>query len=70
MLKHGDFTSRLSGGETPDFANYPHPADRTSFSSPHIVGQILDRVYTEGSLTSPPLTTVQTTVVPLAAPRF
>jgi nitrite reductase (NO-forming) len=33
-------------------------------SSPHIIGQILDRVYAEGSFTSPPLTTVQTTVVP------
>jgi nitrite reductase (NO-forming) len=33
-------------------------------SSPHIIGQILDRAYAEGSLTTPPLTNVQTTVVP------
>jgi nitrite reductase (NO-forming) len=33
-------------------------------SSPHIIGEILDRVYPEGSFTSPPITTVQTTVVP------
>lgn len=33
-------------------------------SSPHIIGEILDRVYPLGSFTSPPLTTVQTTVVP------
>jgi nitrite reductase (NO-forming) len=33
-------------------------------SSPHIIGEIMDRVYPEGSFTSPPLTNVQTTVVP------
>jgi len=33
-------------------------------SSPHIIGQILERVYPEGSFTSPPLTNVQTSVVP------
>ena len=33
-------------------------------SSPHVIGQILERVYNEGSFTSPPLTSVQTTVVP------
>ncbi len=33
-------------------------------SSPHIIGEILDRVYPEGSFTSPPLTNVQTSVVP------
>ena len=33
-------------------------------SSPHIIGEIMDRVYAEGSFTSPPLTNVQTTVVP------
>jgi len=33
-------------------------------SSPHIIGEILDRVYPEGSFTSPPITTVQTTIVP------
>lgn len=33
-------------------------------SSPHIIGEIMDRVYPEGSFTSPPITTVQTTVVP------
>jgi nitrite reductase (NO-forming) len=33
-------------------------------SSPHIIGEILDRVYPDGSFTSPPITTVQTAVVP------
>jgi len=33
-------------------------------SSPHIIGEIIDRVYPEGSFTSPPLTNVQTSVVP------
>jgi nitrite reductase (NO-forming) len=33
-------------------------------SSPHIIGQVLTQVYNEGSFTSPPLTNVQTTVVP------
>jgi nitrite reductase (NO-forming) len=33
-------------------------------SSFHIIGEILDRVYNQASLTSPPLTDVQTTVVP------
>jgi nitrite reductase (NO-forming) len=35
-------------------------------SSFHIIGAILDRVYHEGSLTSKPLTDVQTTLVPAA----
>lgn len=35
-----------------------------AISSPHIIGEIFDRVYPEGSFTSPPLTTVQTTLVP------
>jgi nitrite reductase (NO-forming) len=33
-------------------------------SSPHIIGQVLTQVYNEGSFASPPLTFVQTTVVP------
>ena len=33
-------------------------------SSFHVIGEIFDRVYEEGSLTSPPLTDVQTTLVP------
>jgi len=33
-------------------------------SSPHVIGQVLTQVYNEGSFTSPPLTNVQTTVVP------
>ncbi len=33
-------------------------------SSPHVIGQVLERVYNEGSFTSPPLSAVQTTVVP------
>ncbi|MFP5348265.1 MAG: copper-containing nitrite reductase [Gammaproteobacteria bacterium] len=33
-------------------------------SSFHVIGEIFDRVYDEGSLTSPPLTNVQTTLVP------
>jgi nitrite reductase (NO-forming) len=33
-------------------------------SSPHVIGQVLTQVYNEGSFTSPPLTFVQTTVVP------
>jgi nitrite reductase (NO-forming) len=33
-------------------------------SSFHVIGEIFDRVYDEGSLTNPPLTNVQTTLVP------
>ncbi len=33
-------------------------------SSTHLIGEIFDRVYAEGSLTSPPLTDVQTTLIP------
>jgi nitrite reductase (NO-forming) len=33
-------------------------------SSPHVIGQVLTRVYNEGSFTSPPLASVQTTTVP------
>ncbi len=33
-------------------------------SSFHVIGEIFDRVYDQGSLTSPPLTDVQTTLVP------
>jgi nitrite reductase (NO-forming) len=33
-------------------------------SSPHVIGQVLDRVYAEGSFASPPLINVQTTLVP------
>ncbi len=33
-------------------------------SSLHMIGEIFDRVYNQASLTSPPLTNVQTTVVP------
>lgn len=33
-------------------------------SSFHVIGEIFDRVYDQGSLTSPPLTDVQTTYVP------
>jgi nitrite reductase (NO-forming) len=33
-------------------------------SSFHVIGEIMDRVYDEASLTSPPLTNVQTTLVP------
>ena len=33
-------------------------------SSFHVIGEILDRVYDQASLTSPPLTNVQTTLVP------
>jgi nitrite reductase (NO-forming) len=33
-------------------------------SSFHVIGEIFDRVYNEGSLTTPPLTNVQTTTVP------
>jgi nitrite reductase (NO-forming) len=33
-------------------------------SSFHVIGEILDRVYDQASLTSPPLTDVQTTLVP------
>lgn len=35
-----------------------------AISSFHMIGEIFDRVYDEGSLTSPPLTDVQTTLVP------
>ena len=33
-------------------------------SSFHVIGEIFDRVYAQASLTSPPLTNVQTTIVP------
>lgn len=33
-------------------------------SSFHVIGEIFDRVYDQGALTSPPLTNVQTTLVP------
>lgn len=33
-------------------------------SSFHVIGEVFDKVYTEASLTSPPLTDVQTTLVP------
>lgn len=33
-------------------------------SSFHVIGEIMDRVYNQGSITSPPLTDVQTTLVP------
>lgn len=33
-------------------------------SSFHVIGEVFDRVYNQGSLTSPPLTDVQTTLVP------
>ena len=33
-------------------------------SSFHVIGEIFDRVYDQASLTSPPLTDVQTTLVP------
>ena len=39
-------------------------------SSFHVIGEVFDKVYTEASLTSPPLTDVQTTLVPLAAPPW
>jgi nitrite reductase (NO-forming) len=39
-------------------------AGPNKISSFHIIGEIMDRVYDQGSLTSPPLTNVQTTLVP------
>jgi len=33
-------------------------------SSFHVIGEIFDRVYREGSITTPPMTDVQTTLVP------
>ena len=33
-------------------------------SSVHLIGEIFDKVYVEGSVTSPPLTNVQTTLIP------
>ena len=33
-------------------------------ASVHLIGEIFDRVYDEGSLTNPPLTNVQTTLIP------
>ena len=35
-------------------------------SSWHIIGEIFDKVWSEGSLTTPPLENVQTTLVPAA----
>jgi nitrite reductase (NO-forming) len=39
-------------------------AGPNKISSFHIIGEIMDRVYDQASLTSPPLTNVQTTLVP------
>lgn len=39
-------------------------AGPNKISSFHIIGEIMDRVYDQGSLTAPPLTDVQTTLVP------
>jgi nitrite reductase (NO-forming) len=33
-------------------------------SSFHVIGEVFDKIYDQGSLTSPPLTDVQTTLVP------
>jgi nitrite reductase (NO-forming) len=42
---------------------HPVPQDITGYNF-HIIGEIFDRVYETASITSPPLTDVQTTLVP------
>lgn len=58
----GPSTMQASVGETVRI--YFGNAGVNLISSFHVIGEILDHVYEEGSLTSPPLTDVQTTLVP------
>ena len=61
-LTADDKALRASVGETVRiFFGVGGPNFTSSF---HVIGEIMDRVYDQGSLTSPPLTDVQTTLVP------
>ncbi len=61
-LTSDEHALRASVGETVRiFFGVGGPNFASSF---HVIGEILDRVYDQGSLTSPPLTDVQTTLVP------
>lgn len=61
-LTQDDYALRANVGETVRiFFGVGGPNFISSF---HIIGEIFDRVYDQASLTSPPLTDVQTTMVP------
>jgi nitrite reductase (NO-forming) len=61
-LTQDEFALRANVGETVRiFFGVGGPNAISSF---HVIGEIFDRVYDEGSLTSEPLTDVQTTLVP------
>jgi nitrite reductase (NO-forming) len=61
-LTTGENVLRANVGETVRiFFGVGGPNYTSSF---HVIGEIFDRVYSEGSLTSPPATNIQTTFVP------
>lgn len=60
-LTHDDYALRANVGETVRI--YFGVGGPNAISSFHVIGEIFDRVYDEGSLTSEPLTDVQTTLV-------
>ena len=61
-LTHEDYALRAEVGETVRiFFGVGGPNFTSSF---HVIGEIFDRVYDQASITSPPLTDVQTTLVP------
>src|SRR3546814_12691083 len=52
-MRISDWSSDVCSSDLPNLA-----------SSFHVIGEIFDKVYKHASLTSPPLTDVQTTLVP------
>jgi nitrite reductase (NO-forming) len=61
-LTQDDYVLRANVGETVRiFFGVGGPNYTSSF---HVIGEIFDRVYDQGALTSAPLTDVQTTLVP------
>lgn len=61
-LTQDDFALRANVGETVRI--YFGVGGPNAISSFHVIGEIFDRVYDQGSVTAPPLTDVQTTLVP------
>ncbi len=61
-LTRDEYALRVNTGETVRI--YFGVGGPNLISSFHIIGEIFDRVYDEADLTSPPLTNVQTTLVP------